>query len=416
MLRVFESFAGIGTQRMGLERAGIDHEVVGICEIDKFAINSYQAIHGETKNFGDISKIDPKDLPDFDLFTYSFPCTNLSMAGKQEGFEKGSGTQSSLLWECERIIEAKRPKYLLMENVKALTFKKNLPGFEKWLEILSNLGYKNYWKVLNSKDYGVPQNRERVFCISILDDNQGFEFPEKQVLETRLKDVLEESVDEKYYLSNDRVKQLVGIVRNWGVQGKTVFDSSINDPKEKEVANCITTKQYGISRRKSEGNVVVEPELVQTHKLNNDKRDNPERYRVFDKEGISPTLNTCQGGGRQPCIDETDNEPRPILTHKRYRKDRNMPSEFRVFDDKGLSPTITCGHQPCVTCNDKGVVLDDFRIRKLTPLEFWRLMGIDDKDFYKARKVNSDSQLYKQAGNAIVVDVLAAIFMQLFNK
>ena len=501
MIKVFESFAGIGTQRMGLERAGIDHEVVGICEIDKFAINSYQAIHGETKNYGDISKIDPKDLPDFDLFTYSFPCQDLSMAGKQKGFDKGSGTRSSLLWECERIIEAKRPKYLLMENVKALTFKKNKPGYEKWLEILTSLGYTNYSKVLNAKDYGIPQNRERVFCISILGD-EDFKFPEKQVLETRLKDILEHNVDEKYYLSNDRVKQLVGIVRNWGVKGKTVFDSSINNPKEKEVANCITTKQRGITNRRGEGNVVVEPELIQTHKLNNDKRDTPERYRVFDKKGLSPTLNTC--------IDEVDNEPRPILTHKRYRKNRNMPSEYRVFDDKGLSPTITCGHQPCVsinlpaiaasrgrkkddkyiqqlefnkngisntlttvekdnylvtsdsnksipikngtkkgylevhqgdgidlinptcnnrrgrvqkdcsqtlTCNnDRRVVTDDFSIRKLTPLEFWRLMGIDDKDFYKAKKVNSDSQLYKQAGNAIVVDVLAAIFMQLFNK
>ena len=414
MLRVFESFAGIGTQRMGFERAGIDHEVVGICEIDKFAIDSYQSIHGDVNNYGDIANLDPKDLPDFDLFTYSFPCQDISMAGKQKGFDKDSGTRSSLLWECERIIESKRPKYLLMENVKALTFKKNLPGFEKWLEILSNLGYKNYWKVLNAKDYGVPQNRERVFCISILVDDQGFEFPEKQVLETRLKDVLENNVDEKYYLSNDRVKQLVGIVRNWGVKGKTVFDSSINESKEKEVANCITTKQRGITNRRGEGNVVV--------------------------------------------------EPRPILTHKRYRKNRNMPSEFRVFDDKGLSPTLTCGHQPCVsdekcipikngtkkgyleahqgdgidlinptcnnrrdrvqkacsqtlTCNnDRGVVTNDFRIRKLTPLECWRLMGIDDKNFYKARKVNSDSQLYKQAGNAIVVDVLAAIFMQLFNK
>lgn len=133
MLKVFESFAGIGTQRMGLERAGIDHEVVGICEIDKFAIESYQAIHGETKNYGDISKIDPKDLPDFDLFTYSFPCQDISMAGKQKGFDKDSGTRSSLLWECERIIEAKRPKYLLMENVKALTFKKNKGGIRNGL-------------------------------------------------------------------------------------------------------------------------------------------------------------------------------------------------------------------------------------------------------------------------------------------
>ena len=413
MVRVFESFAGIGTQRMGLERAGIDHEVVGICEIDKFAIDSYQAIHGETKNYGDISKIDPKDLPDFDLFTYSFPCQDISMAGKQKGFDKESGTRSSLLWECERIIEAKRPKYLLMENVKALTFKKNLPGYEKWLEILRNLGYTNYSKVLNAKDYGVPQNRERVFCISILDDDQGFEFPEKQVLGTKLKDVLENNVDEKYYLSNDRVKQLVGIVRNWGVKGKTVFDSSINEPKEKEVVNCITTKQRGISSRKSEGNVVVEPELIQTHKLNNDKRDNPNIFRVFDKEGLSPTINTCQGGGRQPCV----SIDLPAIAASRGRNPEN-PSDRTVgvkteqrleINKNGTSNTLT-------SVQKDNLVVEPYRIRKLTPLECRRLMGIDDKDFYKARKVNSDSQLYKQAGNAIVVDVLAAIFMQLFNK
>lgn len=457
MLRVFESFAGIGTQRMGLERAGIDHEVVGICEIDKFAIDSYQAIHGETKNYGDISKIDPKDLPDFDLFTYSFPCTDLSVAGKQEGFDKGSGTSSSLLWECEKIIERKRPKYLLMENVKALTFKKNMPGFEKWLEILKDLGYTNYWQVLNAKDYGVPQNRERIFCISILDDNQGYIFPEKQDLKTRLKDLLEDKVDEKFYLSSDRVKQLVGIVRHKNIKSRTVYDSSIKNPKEKEIANCITTRHRGISNRQSEGNVVVEPELVQTHKLKNDMINNPYRFRVFDIEGISPTLKTCQGGGLQPCIDEVDKEPRIMQTHKLYHKTRSKPSEFRVYDDKGLSPTLTCNHQPCVSIDlpaiaasrgrlegDKYIQKLDFkrdgtsntittvakdnylvtndekceeiRIRRLTPLEFWRLMGIDDKDFYKARKVNSDSQLYKQAGNAIVVDVLADIFIQLFKN
>lgn len=434
MLRVFESFAGIGTQRMGLERAGIDHEVVGICEIDKFAIDSYQAIHGETKNYGDISKLDTKDLPDFDLLTYSFPCTSISMAGKQKGFEKGSGTQSSLLWECERIIEAKRPKYLLMENVKALTFKRNLPGYEKWLEILRNLGYKNYSKILNAKDYGVPQNRERVFCVSILDDGQGFEFPEKQVLETRLKDVLEESVDEKYYLSNDRVKQLVGIVRNWGVRGKTVFDSSINDPR-----------------------------IMQTHMLYKETRKNPSNNRVYDKEGLAPTL-TCQTGNHLPQI----SIDLPAIAASRGRKKDNKYIQQLEFNQNGISNTITsvqkdnylitedkepsltikngtkkgylkaksgdgidlinatCNNRrgrvqhnlsQTLTCGDnRGVVTDDLTIRKLTPLEYWRLMGIEDKDFYKARKVNSDSQLYKQAGNAIVVDVLAAIFMQLFRN
>lgn len=420
-LRVFEAFAGIGTQRMALKRLGINHEVVGISEIDKFAIKSYEAIHGETKNFGDISKLDTKDLPDFDLFTYSFPCQDISTAGKQAGFDKDSGTRSSLLWECERIIEAKRPKYLLMENVKALTFKKNISGFNNWLKILEDIGYKNYWKVLNAKDYGVPQNRERVFCISILDDNQGFEFPEKQVLETRIKDVLEKSVDEKYYLSNDRVKQLVGIVRNWGVKG----------------------------------NVVVEPEIMQTHKLNKPNRKNPDRYRVFDKDGISPTLTTCQGGGLQPCV----SIDLPAIAASRGRNPNNpsdrtkgAPTQQRLeINKKGTSNTITTVQKDnlvvelrsdegirtfkgdyCGTIRAKGAGGDkmvieskvpvkeatkkgyDYRIRKLTPLECWRLMGINDEDFYKAQKVNSNRQLYKQAGNAIVVDVLEAIFKNLF--
>lgn len=463
MLKVFESFAGIGTQRMGLEKAGIDHEVVGICEIDKFAIDSYEAIHGDVNNYGDIAKLDPKDLPDFDLFTYSFPCQDISMAGKQKGFDKESGTRSSLLWECERIIEAKRPKYLLMENVKALTFKKNEGGYYKWLDILTSLGYTNYSKVLNAKYYGVPQNRERVFCISILDDDQGFEFPEKQVLTTRLKDVLEDKVDEKYYLSNDRVKQLVGIVRNWGVKGKTVFDSSINEPKEKEVANCITTRQRGISIRKSEGNVVIEPEIFQTHMLNKVTRKNPSDNRVYDKEGISPTL-TTQTGYKIPQI--TIGLPsiaasRGRLTDGKYVQQLEINTSglsntitsvqkdnYLITEDKEPSLTIkngtkkgyleaksgdgidlinaTCNNRrgrvqhnlsQTLTCGDnRGVVTNDLRIRKLTPLEYWRLMGIEDEDFYKARKVNSDSQLYKQAGNAIVVDVLAAIFVQLFNK
>ena len=207
-LKVFEAFAGIGTLRMALDRLDIEYDVVGISEIDKFAIQSYEAIHGGTKNYGDISKINPDDLPDFDLFVYGFPCQDISTAGLQKGFKKGSETRSSLLWECEKIINEKRPKYLLMENVKALTFKKNMPGFEMWLKILEELGYTNYWKILNAKDYGVPQNRERVFCISIHGDHDKYEFPEGEKLTKRLRDVLEEEVDEKYYLKKEQVERL----------------------------------------------------------------------------------------------------------------------------------------------------------------------------------------------------------------
>ena len=205
-LKVFEAFAGVGAQRMALRNLGIDFEVVGICEIDKFALKSYEAIHGECNNFGDISKVNPNELPDMDLFTYSFPCQDLSIAGKREGLKEG--TRSGLLYECEKIIEVKKPKYLLLENVKNLVGKKFKPDFDKWLNYLEGLGYKNYWKVLNAKDYGVPQNRERVFVVSILEDNKGYNFPEAKELKSKFIDILEPSVEDKYFLSekaNERI-------------------------------------------------------------------------------------------------------------------------------------------------------------------------------------------------------------------
>lgn len=412
MIRVFEAFAGVGTQAMALKRIGIDYKVIGISEIDKFALKSYEEIHGKVNNFGDISKIDSNILPDFDLFTYSFPCQDISMAGKQAGFDKDSGTRSSLLWECERIIRNKKPKYLLMENVKALTFKKNMSSFNNWLKILEDLGYKNHWKVLNAKDYGIPQNRERVFCISILDDEKGYKFPKKQILKTRLKDVLEDEVDEKYYLSNDRVKQLIKIIKNDDIKEKSIYDGSIKNPKSKNIANCLTGRDRGIVNFQSSGNVVVEPKIIQTHRLKSDKRYNPNRFRVYSPEGISPTLLTNRGGGDQPCISIKNSTKKGYINA--YPGDgvdlinpncKNRRGRFQ----KDSIQTLTCS-------DNKGVVTDDLRIRKLTPLEYWRLMGIDDKDFYKAQKVNSNSQLYKQAGNAIVVDVLAAIFMELFKE
>lgn len=205
MIKVFEAFAGYGSQAMALRRLGIDFEVVGISEIDKYAIQAYMAVHGETPNYGDISKIDWSSVPDFDFLTYSFPCTDISTAGQQKGLAEGSGTRSSLLWECRKAIEAKRPKYLLMENVKNLVSKKFTPYLKEWLRFLEGQGYSNYTKVLNAKDFGVPQNRERVFTVSILGE-ASFHFPKPFTLEKRLKDVLEKDVDESFYLSEKIVK------------------------------------------------------------------------------------------------------------------------------------------------------------------------------------------------------------------
>jgi DNA (cytosine-5)-methyltransferase 1 len=206
-LRVFTAFSGYDSQCMALDRIGIPYELVGWSEIDKYAIQAHNAVYPQwaDRNYGDISQINWESVPDFDLFTYSFPCTDISNAGVQKGLEEGSGTRSSLLWECKKTIEVKRPKYLLMENVKALVSAKFLPFYKKWEQWLAEMGYDNYCKVMNAKDYGVPQNRERIFIVSILGE-QSFRFPNPIPLERRLKDVLEDKVAEKYYLSETAVE------------------------------------------------------------------------------------------------------------------------------------------------------------------------------------------------------------------
>ena len=216
-LKVFTAFSGYDSQCMALDRLKeefpqFDYELVGWAEIDRYAIQAHNAVYPQwaDRNYGDISKINWDEVPDFDLFTYSSPCQDFSNAGLQRGGEEGSGTRSSLLWECRKAILAKKPKYLLMENVAALVSKKFLPLFNKWQRELESYGYSNFAQVLNAKDYGVPQNRERIFLVSILGEAQ-YHFPQPFPLELRLKDILEEEVDEKYYLSD---KMLEGFCKH----------------------------------------------------------------------------------------------------------------------------------------------------------------------------------------------------------
>lgn len=215
-LRVFTAFSGYDSQCLAMDRLRIEYpqfayKLVGWSEIDKSAIIAHNALYPREKdlNFGDICNIEWESVPDFDLFTYSFPCTDISAAGLQQGLSRDSGTRSSLLWECEKAIRIKRPKYLLMENVKALVQKKFIKDYHAWVSLLDGYGYVSWGKVLNAKDFGVPQNRERIFLISIRIDGLEsftpefqFHFPKPFPLEKRLKDVLEEKVDEKYYLSD----------------------------------------------------------------------------------------------------------------------------------------------------------------------------------------------------------------------
>jgi len=391
MIKLFEAFSGYGSQSLALKRYRIEFEHVGIAEIDKYAIAAHESLHGKVKNYGDISKLETYELPNMDLFTYSFPCQDISNAGKQAGLEKGSGTRSSLLWECERIIANKRPKFLMMENVKNLVGKKNKPNFDKWLLILESLGYNNYWKVINAKWCGVPQNRERVFCVSILKefDNGQFKFEDDFDNGIRLKDILEMKVDEKYYLSNDAIKYM-SRERN----GKARWNYHINDYETE--ACCLTANMYkgipyGVITTKEERRLLskekkLEPELEMVGML--DIKGNECIRRVYDSEGLSPSLTTMQGGNRQPkiIIDDTQGF-----------------DGVRVYKD--ICPTIRAQRSGLKT-------ITNYRIRKLTPKECFRLMGLTDEEIDKIqstiinKKPISNSQQYKLAGNSIVVNCM----------
>lgn len=240
MLKVIELFAGIGSQHQALLNIGVEHEVVAISEIDKYCLKSYQALHGDIPNLGDICKIEK--LPQADLWTYSFPCQDISVAGNLAGISKG--TRSGLLYEVERLLnvakdEGTLPKYLLLENVKNLVSKRFKDDFNKWLEYLESLGYKNYWQILNAKDYGIPQNRERVFCVSIRGEHSPFIFPPKVPLTLKLKDLLEETVDEKYYLSQKMLNCFMA-EDTGGYPRKERFLNNITRQNQ-DVGNAVTT-------------------------------------------------------------------------------------------------------------------------------------------------------------------------------
>lgn len=342
-IRILELFAGIGACSKALENLGFDVEIVDAVEIDKYAINSFNAIHNTNFEVQDICKYN-KDLNNIDIITHGSPCQDFSIAGKQAGGDIGSGTRSSLMYETIRIVGKLRPKYVLWENVKNILSKKHKHNFDNYINTMKALGYNSYYQVLNAKDYGIPQNRERVYTISIRNDidNDDFEFPQKEELKIRLKDVLENEVDEKYYLSDKQIK------------GR--LNTSYN--KYKLEQNIINNKE-------------IHPAILSRY-------DGAPTLHI-EKEGIDVTWNKI---GNTTCI------ARALTTACRTLSKNQMTT---------------------------GVLENNLKIRKLTPKECWRLMGFNDEDFEKTQKVNSNTQLYKQAGNSIVVNVLMKIFRNLFK-
>lgn len=385
MINLFSLFSGIGAPEKALDRLGIEYKLVGFSEIDKCAVKSYCAIHNvdESLNYGDITKIDETKLPkDIDLIFYGFPCQDISLAGKQKGLfnEDGSQTRSGLFFDALRIIEATQPRVAIAENVRNLTGNTFKEEFEIVLNSLKQAGYNNYWKVLNAKNFGVPQNRERVFIVSIRKDidNGAFEFPLGFPLTKKLKHILEDEVDEKFFYDKEAISNIVN------------FKNDVIEVKQ------ATKKGYA--------------EAVEGDSVNFEQPNSKTRRGRVGKQ-VAQTLTTSPQQG-------------VVLMNSKAVVQKvgriNSSQDGVVVSVEGISPTHTAGHgnTPKILCG--------LRIRKLTPKECWRLMKFDDEDFEKARhrmneqcykgKDKSSSQLYKQAGNSIVVPVLEHIFRKLIES
>ena len=530
MMKYISLFSGIGAFEKALDNLGVPYELVAYCEIDKYASKSYAAIHGvpETMNLGDITKVDEKSLPkDLDLITYGFPCQDISAAGKTKGLfnEDGSKTRSGLFFDALRIIEETRPKVAIAENVKNLLSKKFTEQFELVKASLDAAGYNSYYQILNAKDFGVPQNRERVFIVSIrkdIDVGWPFTFPEGFPLQFRLKDVLEDMVDEKFYLSDKAVSGLIAHKQR-NIENGNGFGFQLKD--EDDIAPTLRARYYKDGSEcliKACENKAASPQIIQVAQMyGTDRTQNPQAGRIYDTEGISPTMDTCSGGNRMPKIlvreatkkgyaeaheGDSVNFEQPNSKTRRGRVGKQMAHTLNttcnlqgvvvsepnvlyqrrteygkqvrkayesgevtekwgnmkefvprtdgiantlstvdkdnyliepVFDDTKVTAAAMRGrydengavqqnievsdreHANALTTVQKDsmaaeIHLNCLRIRRLTPKECFRLMGFDDADFEKAASVNSNSQLYKQAGNSIVVPVLEHIFHALF--
>lgn len=374
-MRVIELFAGIGACSKALERLGMNPEIVDAVEIDKYAIKSFNAIHN--------TKFEPQDVVEWnknfngiDLIMHGSPCQDFSIAGRQAGGDKDSGTRSSLLYETIRIVKNIKPKYVVWENVKNVLSTKHRHNFDNYIKEMEAIGYNSYYQILNAKDYEIPQNRERVFTISIRNDiRPNFKFPEKRELKLKLKDLLEENPNKKYYLSD---KLLTGLKRNEQKQKEKGNGFRFDVSDGNRTAKTITTRVGAV---RMDDNFIRVVGTLDMKGLDCIKR-------VYDSEGISPTLTNMQGGNRQPKIIET---PCIVASRGRYNPDGSTEQNLEI-NKTGLSNTLTTVQK------DNYVIDEKEKIRKLTPLECWRLMGFDDDDFNKAKAVpTSDTQLYKQA-------------------
>lgn len=298
VIKIFSAFAGYDAMLLALKRLvksypDFSFECVGYSEIDKYACIAHDALHPAIKSYGDITAVDWSTVPDFDILTWSSPCQSVSAAGKLKGVTEGTDAASAVIWSIDRCLAVKHPRYILLENVANIVGARFIGEFNRFQDLLRGFGYKCHTKIMNAKQYGVPQNRERLFLVATSEEVDGYHFPEPFPLEKRLKDVLEQDVDERYYLSADRVAGLLkSTLKERGRGNGFVFSPKT---EESETANCITTHEGG---RKTD-NFIAEDAVEVVGNLYD---GNPQAGRVYDPEGIAPTLDTCNGGNREPKI------------------------------------------------------------------------------------------------------------------
>lgn len=407
-------FTGIGAFEAALRNIGANFKVVGFSEIDKHAIKSYCAIHNidESLNYGDISKIEKGKLPDFDILVGGSPCQSFSVAGHRKGFEDTRGT---LFFQYIETLKEKQPKFFIFENVKGLINHDKGNTLNVMAQSFSEVGYRIDMELLNSKYFRVPQNRERIYIIGIREDlaensqwsidtkkndvmSKGkrrlndldiktfnFNWPKQNEVSTSLREILEEYVDDKYYLKEEKVEKLISkLEKDYSstivIDTRNRIDQRLGKGVRiyERVAPTITATDY------KEPKQVLEPLMIG----HVDLKGHDAIKRVYSPDGISPTLTTMGGGHREPKI-VMEQAARAVLTTDKEKKRQN----------------VAIGNYP------------RYRIRKLTPLECWRLQAFDDEDFEKAVVAGiSNSQLYKQAGNSITVTVLEELFKELLHK
>ncbi|WP_125425307.1 DNA cytosine methyltransferase [Streptococcus mitis] len=378
-MKFLDLFAGIGGFRIGMESAG--HECIGFCEIDKFARASYKAIHDtkgeiELHDITTVSDDTIRGIGHVDVICGGFPCQAFSIAGARRGFEDTRGT---LFFEIARFASILKPRYLFLENVKGLLNHDRGNTFEVILSALDELGYDVEWQVLNSKNFGVPQNRERVFIIGHLRGGSG-------------RKVFPLSGDGAAITCEQPKINKVGNIRKKGKSqsGDVVSIDSLAPTL------CSTTTQ------KDPLKVLIENEIKQFGVLQPNYNQSGVVYEI---DGISPTIRAYQGGNLEPKI-------RVKEATKQGYQEAEIGDSVNLSHPNSKTRRGRVGKQianTLLTGESQDVVEPDFRIRKLTPRECWRLQGFPDWAFDKAQEVNSNSQLYKQAGNSVTVNVIAAI-------